>query len=546
MHTDDDFSKFAEMTYKAKYAHDTEDGKETWPQIAWRTAIHTFSKVPAPSSLVESTALEIVARKLMAGGRYFYACGRPVHQTNNCCLFRAEDSREGWSNLYKKAGMALMTGAGIGVVYSDIRGEGSVIKGTGGIATGPTALMQILNEIGRGTMQGGSRRSALWAGLAWNHPDILKFIEMKNWSKEIRALKAKDFSSKADMDMTNISVILDDEFFEAYRNKEHPNHVLAEKVYWKTVERMLRTSEPGFSVNIGENAGEDLRNACTELTSKDDNDICNLASINMARVKSKKEMSRLCRLAAAFCVAGSVYSDIPCEEIRPVREKNRRIGVGLMGLHEWLLQRSKPYGPDSELEEYLKIYKKVVTQAAEDWADNWNLSVPVKTRAIAPTGTIGIVAGPTTTAIDPMLCAAYIRRYLRGTTWHEQYVIEPIAQRLIDGGMNPEDLEDAYSIDVERRLEFQAWAQEYVDHAISTTINLPSWGSAKNSKNTVQEYGELFLKYLPRLRGMTCYADGSRSGQPIVPVPYEKAKEMLAIEDTIDICTLTGKGVCGE
>src|SRR5690606_26925539 len=197
---------------------------------------------------------------------------------------RAEDSREGWADLMQKATMALMTGAGIGVVYSDVRPEGTIIKRTGGKATGPLALMQMLNEAGRGIMQGGSRRSAIWAGLHWIHPDIFKFIQIKNWSPEVRALKEKDFNFPATLDGTNISVILDDDFFVAYDDPNHKDYSLAHNVYWATVRQMLKTAEPGFSIDVGPNRGENLRNACTEVTSSDDSDICNLGSINMSRI----------------------------------------------------------------------------------------------------------------------------------------------------------------------------------------------------------------------------------------------------------------------
>lgn len=537
-------NSFAELTYKNKYAIHPQ---ETWPQVAWRTATHTFSKVDAPRSLIESAAKEIEARKLMPAGRYLYACGRPIHQVQNCIAYDVEDSREGWASLQQKTALSLMTGAGIGVMYSKLREEDAIIRGTGGVSSGPLALMHIINEQARYTRMGGSRRSAVHAGLKWKHPDIFKFIMMKNWSEEVRASKAKDYNFKAEMDMTNISVGLDDEFFEAYYGMGHGKHIFASKVYWMTVERMLRTSEPGFSIDIGKNAGEELRNACCEFTSRDDSNPCNLCSINMSRVKDKKEMDKLCRLAAAFTVAGSVYSDLPCEEIRATRDKNRQIGIGLMGMHEWLLQRGKPYGPDDELEEYLKIYEESTDHAAEEWADQWNLSRPIKRRAIAPTGTISIVAGPTTSGIEPMLCVAYIRRFLVGNVWQEEYVIEPIAQKLIDQGMAPEDIEDAYSIEPEMRLKFQAWVQQYVDHGISSTINLPAWGSEKNNKQTVQRYGNLFLKYLPQLRGLTCYADGSRSGQPLVPVPYEEALKHKAIREVGDVCILTKGGAsCGD
>ena len=109
-------------------------------------------------------------------------------------------------------------------------------------------------------MAGGKRRSALWAGLRWNHGDILEFIDIKNWSPEIRKLKEKDFDFPAPMDMTNISVILDKDFFDAFENKENPEHKLAQEVYWKTVKNMVKYSEPGFSVDY-DNKNESLRNA---------------------------------------------------------------------------------------------------------------------------------------------------------------------------------------------------------------------------------------------------------------------------------------------
>jgi ribonucleoside-diphosphate reductase alpha chain len=141
---------------------------------------------------------------------------------------------------------------------------------------------------------------------------------------------------------------------------------------------------------------------------------------------------------------------------------------------------------------------------------------------------------------------AYIRKFLKKKVWQEEYVIEPIAQRLIDGGMDPKDIEDAYSISVSRRLAFQAWVQKYVDHGISSTINLPRWGSAKNNKQTIQKYGSLFLKHLPKLRGLTCYADGSRDGQPLTPITYEEALEHQATHKPSDVCKVTKGESCGD
>lgn len=546
---DEKFSTFSETIYKQKYSHTLKSGElESWDNIAFRVSKHVLKAVNAPQSQITHTHQLIRQREFMPGGRYLYATGRPYHQVNNCFLFRADDSREGWADLMHKATMALMSGGGIGSVYSDVRPEGALVRKTGGFSTGPIALMQMQNEAGRFIMQGGSRRCAIWAGLHWNHQDIMKFITLKNWSPEVRALKEKDFNFPATMDMTNISVILDDDFFEAYDDDKHPQHVHAQSVYWTTVRQMLKTGEPGFSIDCGDNLGENLRNACTEVTSFDDSDVCNLGSINMAEINSLAQMHDVTEHAIAFLGAGTVYSDVPFSKIDVVRGRNRRLGLGLMGLHEWLLKRGKKYGPDSELEDYLKIYA-MAPLLVKPYMKKWGLRQPIKTRAIAPTGTIGIVA-ETTTGVEPILCAAYKRRYLKGSTWHAQYVVDPTAKRLLEAGIPEENIEDAYSLaeDVERRVQFQAWVQQYVDQAISSTINLPKWGSQLNNENTVQQMGKIFMKYLPKLRGLTVYPDEARGGQPINPVKLSTAMKHVGevLIEGGNVCDLTKGGSCGE
>src|SRR3954468_8444015 len=195
--TSEEMSSFATGVMQHKYSHDLGNGsKETWRDIARRMRL-VLESVAAPKSLVDAAEELIALRIFIPGGRYLYATGRSLHQVQNCLLLRAGDSREEWADLLHKGAMALMTGAGIGVDYSEVREEGAVIRRTGGFATGPNALMQILNEEGRGIMQGGSRRSAIWAGLKWSHPDVMKFIKLKNWSDDVKALKAKDFNFPA-------------------------------------------------------------------------------------------------------------------------------------------------------------------------------------------------------------------------------------------------------------------------------------------------------------------------------------------------------------
>ncbi len=543
-------SAWADTIMKQKYSHLNKEGeKESWENIAYRVSKKVLQAVHAPASQIEETRKLIAERKFIPGGRYLAATGRLFHQVNNCFLFRAEDSREGWSDLMQKATLSLMTGGGIGVDYSDVREKGRLIRKTGGEATGPIALMQMVNESGRYIMQGGSRRSAIWAGLNWAHPDIQEFIRLKDWSPEVQALKEKEFNFPATMDMTNISVLLDDDFFEAFGNEKHEQHNHAQTVYWSTVRHMLETGEPGFSIDTGKNSRETLRNACTEVTSADDSDVCNLGSINMARIESLEEMEKVVELGTAFLLAGTVYSDIPFAGVDKIRNKNRRLGLGLMGLHEWLLRHGRKYGPDEELGKYLEIYAKS-DKFVKPYAKKWDLSQPIKTRAIAPNGTIGIIA-ETTTGVEPIFCAAYKRRYLKGDVWRFQYVVDPTAKNLLDAGVPLELIEDAYDLanDCERRVAFQAWVQRYVDHSISSTINLPRWGSELNNENRVRDFGTMLIKYLPSLRGITVYPDGARAGQPLNPVPIADAlgQEGHVFEESgTTICDITKGGVCGN
>lgn len=498
-----------------RYSH---DGKETWSDIAKRTGENVLGALGfEPDHATTKYVVSLIEqRKFMPGGRYLASSGRDYHQVQNCLLLRAEDSVEGWGDLLNKCAVALMRGAGVGVDYSAIRARGSKVATTGHKAGGPVALMKAVNEVGR-QMKEDNRLAAIWAGLSWSHPDIFDFITSKDNSPEIRALKEQDNSLPLPMEYTNISVILDREFFEAYHNDNHIRHRHAKRVYWFTVKRMLKHGEPGFSVNF-DNPRESLRNACTEITSEDDSDICNLGSINIARIGNVVEFRDVVRAATLFLLAGTVYSDLPYDKVREVREKNRRLGLGLMGVHEWLLQRGHQYGPNNQLEEWLEVYRQS-TVYAHQFADQFGLSRPVKTRAMAPTGTIGMLA-ETTTSLQPIMCVAYLRRWKDGDIWQEKYVVDPTAQRRIEAGMDPDDIEDAYKISFATQVDMQAWFQKYVDHGISFTINLPH---PVTEENEIKSYGEQLLIKLPQLRGVTVYPDGARSGQPITPVSYDEA-----------------------
>ena len=538
-------NSFAENIFKFKYAQGAED---TWDARADRlvedvcgTRWGKDRNLMSPEDQSQ-LAQYIKEMKFVPGGRYLWYAGRKNSYFNNCFLLRAEeDTREEWAAITQRAVSCLMTGGGIGIDYSILRPSGKPLSRTGGLSSGPIPLMQMINEVGRGVMQGGSRRSAIYASLNWLHEDIPDFLKAKNWSDFYKQQKENDFNFPAPLDMTNISVNYDDKWlYNADRANLH--------TFVENCRQAMRTGEPGFSFNFGDKQNETLRNACTEVTSEDDSDVCNLGSINISNIPTLEEFKDVVRLASKFLVCGTLRADLPYDKVYQVREKNRRLGLGLMGIHAWLLQRKYDYEVTPELHKWLEVYRDESERAADEHCERLYISKPVAYRAIAPTGSIGILAG-TTTGIEPLFAVAYKRRYLTdGTKWKYEYVVDSTADQLIrEYGLDPNKIQTAYGLshDYEKRIKFQADIQDYVDMSISSTINLPAWGSKGNSESDVERFAQTLSQYAPRLRGFTCYPDGSRGGQPLTEVPYEEAikHKGIVFEDNVDkACT---SGVCG-
>jgi ribonucleoside-diphosphate reductase alpha chain len=412
-------TEFAESIFRLKYAQGAND---SWPNLCRRlindvcgdrSLTPNGTVAPLMSQGDQDQLLQyMISMAFIPGGRYLYYGGRPVSFFNNCfCLKAEEDTREEWARLAQATTSCLMSGGGIGVDYSVLRPSGRSLSRTGGISSGPIPLMHIINEIGRNVMQGGSRRSAIYGSLNWQHEDIQQFLTTKDWSPTIKKLKSEDFNFPAALDMTNISINWDTDFIEKWMGKEYNDcdtiyYDDVPKLWYASILKMCQSGEPGHSYNFWENEKDTLRNACTEFTSEDDSDVCNLGSINLGNISSVEELQGVVNLASKFLVCGSIRGDLPYDKVRQVREKNRKIGLGLMGVHEWLLQRGYKYEVNDELKSWLQVYKSESQRAADEHADRFFISRPKKYRAAAPAGTIGILAG-TSTGIEPLFAVAY-------------------------------------------------------------------------------------------------------------------------------------------
>lgn len=541
-------SQLAYDSFIRKYAH---DGCQTWADMA-RTLVEDVCGDLMSKEDKAQLIDYIFTMKFIPGGRYLYYAGRSVKFFNNCYLLRAEeDTREDWAELSWKAESCLITGGGIGVDYSRYRDSNQIVRRTGGKASGPIPKMFMVNEIGRNIMQGGSRRSAIYASLHHKHGDIERFLTCKDWDSQLLQgssglsvgdLKKADFNYPAPLDMTNISVNYDTDWLMNYWKTGDVG-----SVFKKNVEMAVTNGEPGFSFNFFDKETETLRNACTEVTSSDDSDVCNLGSLNFAAINSLEELKDVVELATKFLLCGTLKADLPYQKIRDVREKNRRLGLGFMGVHEWLIQRKNKYEVTPELHRWLAVYKNHSDSVSQSFSDYLGVSRPVANRAVAPTGTIGLLAS-TTQGIEPVYAVAYKRRYLvGGTRWKYQYAVDALSHHLVEKyGIDPNSIQSASDLahDYEARIKFQADVQDYVDMSISSTINLPSRSEQSFS---VDEFANTLAKYAHRLRGFTAYPDGARGGQPLTRVDYTEAVAKLgeefdeSLEDN-DICQISGKG----
>lgn len=541
----------AETIFAQKYRH---EGCETWEELA-KTVVEDVCQDKLSREDKAQLTKYIEEMKFIPGGRYLYYAGRIKRYWNNCYLFLSkEDSREDWANLSWKAESCLTTGGGIGNDYSIYRPRHSILKGTGGEASGPISKMKMINEIGREVMQGGSRRSAIYASLNWKHNDVTEFLYCKDWysqkvagtDKTLGQLKEANFNFPCALDMTNVSVNYDTAWLLRYWQDNYLG-----TVFRANCAQAMKTGEPGFSFNFFDKENETGRNACHEVCTADDSDVCNLGSLNLSRISSLREFKDIVELSTKFLLCGTLRAELPYGKVYQVRDKNRRLGLGLMGLHEHLVQRGHRYEVSEELKQWLTIYRDVSRHTANVFSSHLSVSNPVACRAIAPTGSIGIVAG-TTTGIEPIYAVAIKRRYLKGTIWKHQFVIDGAAKDLIDRyDVDPEKLESSIDLakDYERRIKFQADVQDYVDMGISSTINLPKWDTEFNNDGLVTDFASTLAKYAHRLRGFTVYPDGARGGQPLTSVPYREAIDKIGVEleentETFDVCELTGTGYC--
>ena len=515
-----------DMKYRLKSADGTpvdETVEDTWRRVATATAAPERDDARAQWAGRFYDALQDFA--FLPAGRILAGAGtsRNVTLFNCFVMGTIEDDMASIFDNVKEAALTMQQGGGIGHDFSTLRPKGAPVAGVGAEASGPVSFMDVWDAMCRTIMSAGTRRGAMMATLACDHPDIEDFVVAK--------------ADPARLRMFNLSVLVTDPFMEAVRADRDWELSFDGKVY-RTVrarglwDRILRATydyaEPGVIFIDRVNAENNLAycetisatNPCGEQPLPP-HGACLLGSVNLARLVrtpfepqaalDEARLRSLVRIAVRFLDNVIEISGYPLEAQRREAHAKRRIGLGVTGLADALIFCGARYGsaaataltrrwmaaieqtayatsvelakekgafPLFDAEPYLaggtgaRLDADLRRAIAEHGIRNGLLT------SIAPTGTISLLAGNVSSGVEPVFDFTYKRRILNADGNAGEEVVEDYAYRLFrhlhgpDAAL-PDTFVSVADLTPAEHLATQAALQAHVDSAISKTVNCP-------------------------------------------------------------------------
>jgi len=556
----------SEQIFKDRYAIHPE---ESWDNASRRVASHVASAEQGEirEKVSEQFYEEVVTNRFMPGGRIWYGSGRPRAQILNCFALRGGDSRESWGKTISDTLIISGMGGGVGINFSDIRPRGSRVNGTGGVATGPVSLMNMINSVGDELMSGGARRMALMMDLNITHPDMPEFIDAKLDRKKLTNANVSIILDKHVDAHTLQEKVKNNEEIDLMWGGKHYGKKNARELWSKIVYNAWNSGEPGVLNGALANKTSNIyyhkplvtTNPCGEIWLEEFGCCC-LGALVLPRFVDSfgmldfNQLRETIHTAVRFLDNVLSVNEYPISEIRDNCMNVRRIGLGIMGLHDMLISMGYKYSNLAFIDDLMgfikeEAYKASIALAAEkgafpayeeDFLDSGFMqTMPENIReqitkngirncallTIAPTGTTGMVSN-VSTGIEPIFAPAYYRRFHKvledaSVMKQKELVFNPVWEKIEREGKDVSVLEGAYDIAPENHFEVQRVVQKHIDNSVSKTINLP-----KNFK--VNSLSDLWLEYLPDLKGTTLYRAGSRGEEPLEAIPLDEARKLAA------------------
>jgi len=576
--------------------------------------ISHFKSVPIPSPSMVARRYEEEFYSLMASQEFMpnsptlMNAGTPIGQLSACFVIPVEDSIQSIFDAVKDMALIHQSGGGTGFSFSHLRPAGDIVNSTKGVASGPVSFMEIFNTATGVIKQGGRRRGANMGILRIDHPDIVEFITAKGIEGRFRNF--------------NLSVAVTDDYMKALeegrdyglinpRTGQEVRRVQAGEIFDLITHMAWKTGDPGIifldTINRANPTPElgriEATNPCGELPLLP-YESCNLASINLSRMVKEtnrgtdrggeekierrgegergrrgdfplssrpplppspclkvdwERLSRVVHLGVQFLDDIIEVNRFPLPMIEKITRLNRKIGLGVMGFADLLLELGIPYDSDSAVSMAERIMKHVQDTAWEHSRllarergafPNFPSSIygrkgndPVRnatTTTVAPTGTISIIAG-CSSGIEPVFALSFVRNIMEGTRMVE---VNPIFERVAkERGFYSQELmgriarlgsiQEIQDIPAEIRrvfvtaldispdwhLKIQAAFQKYTDNSVSKTINLPA-------EATVEEVKKIYLDaYRLGCKGITIYRYGSKPEQ-VLSLPGQQKENL--------------------
>lgn len=500
-----DGDKHAALVFMDRYAAGSET---TWGECVDRlmTAVDdtqvSIGKNILGNRVMKNLAELLTTRKFIPGGRILSTLGTNKKQTIYNCITlpRPEDSIEGIMKTAAEIGLALKSGAGLGVRLDSLRPKGSEVKDSLGRSSGSVSFGSVFNEVASTINQGGSRRGAVLLGHRFNHPDVEDFMSIKDDLNKLNCC--------------NLTVYA--------RNKEIEENP---ELFRKLCEHAWKTGEPGilfldkaeslFNESVRSKISErpaknsvkfEGVNACSEVLLHPYG-CCLLGSLNLgvADVEMIDNYAYSANMFLNLCHEYAFLNNsFPLPECQVATHRTRKVGLGVMGLAHYFIRNKIVYGSEESLQSASTVFslmrrgsayasKNFAEKAGMHYDCTFNGRANMDLLACPPTGTTHILAG-TSNGIEPVFRKEFTRTDKTGVhTLRDKYA-------------NSEFCITADEIDPIDRVKLQAAIQKEIDNGISSTVNLPA-------SATVDDVEKIFRTAMTLgCVSITVYRDGCRSG----------------------------------